>query len=411
MYPQLRRRNLDWFGELAAGLRRHNLEVFAYMPLAYNHNYVKSHSGSGWLYRNNSNKVHDRWYPNTLVCLNADGYLDLVANYTVELIENYPVSAVRYDGLTQTIDHHCSGCQSFYRSLYGEELPPTWEPKDWRRQYDFQRATTTRTVQRLRQAAVAANPNIITWANGLIDCDGSTICPTWDLNSMDMLHDWYTTGFEEGGGRDWKTMLFHVVLMSGLAGGGPERVSVRTVVGQWMRPRYDDHRLVFSLIGGSLYEYSPLDPVSATVNISPDYQQMIDETYGAIEDLDPVLQGASLDTRVAFVFSEATRKRYFHYTRAGYLDVLSQVWGQLFDQSIVAEVVSNLDLHDAQRLSKYQVLVVIESSGFSDSQVRSPRLTVAFSQSSYALMTYRVVGAARRHARICSARRHSARVR
>ena len=72
---------------------------------------------------------------------------------------------------------------------------------------------------------------------------------------MDMLHDWYTTGFEEGGGRDWKTMLFHVVLMSGLAGGGPERVSVRTVVGQWMRPRYDDHRLVFSLIGGSLYEY------------------------------------------------------------------------------------------------------------------------------------------------------------
>eukprot|EP01043_Picozoa_sp_COSAG02_P015742 COSAG02_NODE_678_length_18586_cov_39.649375_10_plen_930_part_00 len=373
IYPQLLRRNLDWFGELTSELRGHGMEIFAYMPLAYNHNYVKSHPGTGWLYRNNSNKVRDRWYPNTLVCLNADGYLDLVANYSVELIENYPVSAVRYDGLTQTIDHHCNGCQSFYRSLYGEELPAKWEPKDWRRQYDFQRASTTRAVQKLRQAAVAANPNIITWANGLIDCDGETICPTWDLNSMDMLHDWYTTGFEEGGGRDWKTMLFHVILMSGLAGGGPERVNVRTVVGQWMRPRYDDHRLVFSIIGGSLYEYSPLDPVSATVNISPDYQQLINQTYGAIEDLDPVLQGARLVTSVAFVFSDTTRKRYFHYARGGYLEILSRVWGRLFDDSIVAEVVSNLDLHDTQRLSKYQLLVVVESSGFSESQLRELR--------------------------------------
>ena len=80
---------------------------------------------------------------------------------------------MRYDGWQMTIDHHCDGCKRFYRELYGEELPPVWRPEDWRRQYEFQRATTTRAVRVLREAAVALNPEILTWANGVrqsLDC-------------------------------------------------------------------------------------------------------------------------------------------------------------------------------------------------------------------------------------------------
>ena len=83
------------------------------------------------------------------------------------MIQQYAPAAVRYDGWQMTIDHHCDGCKRFYRELYGEELPPVWRPGDWRRQYEFQRATTTRAVRVLREAAVALNPEILTWANGV----------------------------------------------------------------------------------------------------------------------------------------------------------------------------------------------------------------------------------------------------
>ena len=89
------------------------------------------------------------------------------------MIQQYAPAAVRYDGWQMTIDHHCDGCKRFYRELYGEELPPVWRPGDWRRQYEFQRATTTRAVRVLREAAVALNPEILTWANGVrqsLDC-------------------------------------------------------------------------------------------------------------------------------------------------------------------------------------------------------------------------------------------------
>ena len=42
-------------------------------------------------------------------------------------------------------------------------------PEDWRRQYDFQRATTTRAIEILRSAATELDPSIMTWANGIID--------------------------------------------------------------------------------------------------------------------------------------------------------------------------------------------------------------------------------------------------
>ena len=58
-----------------------------------------------------------------------------------------------------------------FMELYGEELPEAWRPEDWRRQYDFQRAATTRAIEVLRSAATELDPSIMT-----CECAAGTLC-------------------------------------------------------------------------------------------------------------------------------------------------------------------------------------------------------------------------------------------
>lgn len=74
---------------------------------------------------------------------------------------------------------------------------------------DFQRATTTRAIETLRAAAVALEPSILTWANGIIDNQD------WELNSFDAMRSALNTGFNEGGGTTWAEGLFGQVRMEG----------------------------------------------------------------------------------------------------------------------------------------------------------------------------------------------------
>jgi hypothetical protein len=72
---------------------------------------------------------------------------------------------------------------------------------------------------------------------------------------------------------------------------------------------------------------------------------------------------------VALVFSEATRLRYFHYARSGYLEGLKRLWLGLWSDSVIAEVVGAADLSNMAFLSKYPVIVLMESSGLSEAQI------------------------------------------
>ena len=75
--------------------------------------------------------------------------------------------AFRFDGLADGLGHcYTDGDKAFFRQLYGEEMPVPFQPADWRRQYDFYRATTTRTMRTLRAAMLKEKPDIMTWANG-----------------------------------------------------------------------------------------------------------------------------------------------------------------------------------------------------------------------------------------------------
>ena len=52
IYPQLLAKDCDFFGELSAELKARGMEVFVYMPIAYNHYFAAAHPEAGWLYRN-----------------------------------------------------------------------------------------------------------------------------------------------------------------------------------------------------------------------------------------------------------------------------------------------------------------------------------------------------------------------
>ena len=186
VYPALLEKKYDFFGELSTALKAKGMEVFVYMPIAYNHHFAMEHPEAGWMARNHSNGTNGINHGSPSVpgsnsgrysrcqnisCLNYPGYIELVANYTRQVIKQYQPAAVRYDGWQMTIDHHCEGCKRFYRELYGEELPEAWRPEDWRRQYDFQRAATTRAIEVLRSAATELDPSIMT-----CECAAGTLC-------------------------------------------------------------------------------------------------------------------------------------------------------------------------------------------------------------------------------------------
>ena len=113
-----------------------------------------------------------------------------------------------------------------------------------------------------------------------------------------------------------------------------------------------------------------LDIHTALPVLSAEYIVTVNQTYGLIEDLDPMLQGALLVKTVAVIFSEATRLRYFHYARSGYLEGLKSLWLELWGGSVVAEVAAAADLTDISFMAKFPVVVLMESSGLTVAQLR-----------------------------------------
>ena len=68
IFPQLREKDCDFFGELSSELKARGMEVFVYMPIAYNHYFAAEHPEAGWLYRNKTSGRIPR--PLNISCLN-----------------------------------------------------------------------------------------------------------------------------------------------------------------------------------------------------------------------------------------------------------------------------------------------------------------------------------------------------
>ena len=90
--------------------------------------------------------------------------------------------------------------------------------------------------------------------------------------------------------------------------------------------------------------------------------------YGTfMADNDKYLQEAVPVDYIALVISEETRYRWMKYDRHQYKAAMSAIFGHYFDRSTLSFVL-NLDLTKPGLLSKYKLLIVLETSGFAHAE-------------------------------------------
>ena len=85
-------------------------------------------------------------------------------------------------------------------------------------------------------------------------------------------------------------------------------------------------------------------------------------------DNDKYLQEAVPVDYIALVISEETRYRWMKYDRHQYKAAMSAIFEHYFDRSTTLSFVLNLDLTKPGLLSKYKLLIVLETSGFAHAE-------------------------------------------
>jgi nicotinamidase-related amidase len=363
----------DWFGQVTKALKARGLGVFAYINLVFNAAEVTQHPSHAWYHYNHSSSKPDGI---TATCLNAPQHLETYANLSQQLILHYGVDAVRYDGLMMPIDHHCGGCQQYYRKLYGEELPSAWAPAQWRRQLDFTRASYGRTVRHLRNAALAVKPDVLTWFNGFL-FDPATVSPygtPMQLTNSEDARASENMGFLEFGSAFMQAWTAGVVQPSAGVINGELFHEVKPGAAMDAALRAT-HSSVAQ--GGIAYQYLLFNKSTGLPDdcSSTDYpyycynRTTLKHVHGRIAAIQPFIDGTTPTAVAAIVYSEQTRYRYGSYDRSSYLAVLEGVFMAYSKRSVSILVLSSLDLTTPAALAGLELLVLPETSGLNTAQL------------------------------------------
>ena len=109
----------DWYGACVKELHQRKISVFGYITLGTNWKFMRDNHGKPFIHSDVSpdGVVKDI----TGLCFNGPGYIELVENYTREILTRYPLDAIRYDMLFGPKRCLCDGCKAYYQQLYGEE--------------------------------------------------------------------------------------------------------------------------------------------------------------------------------------------------------------------------------------------------------------------------------------------------
>ena len=332
----------DWFGQTVKELHNRGIAALGYITLARNCKYALEHPEHAW------DRNGERF-----LCLNTP-YLDLVAAYSQEVLRKYPVDALRYDTLEVPLNHRCEHCEKFYRELYGEEMPEKWDAADWRRQYDFARATSTRATRRLYEACKAVKPQIEVWQNGFM------AHPGFDRNDLEAAR-WQDMAYVEHSDPFRQIFLQDVLRAKG------------SVVGRILHS--PDRRLCMAL-GGACYTY---ERVSRYDVLPPDrrwYFEDVKPFYAMVADVEQYVDGSSPVRCFGMVYCESTRFRNDKYDRSGYVKLLRRITESYLKRSLVPEFISNLDL-PSDSLSRFKLLVLPETSGLRPQDLAALRAYMA----------------------------------
>lgn len=374
VFEQLDSTGQDWFGQVTKALKKRGIGVFAYLNLIFNANEIEQHPSHAWCHYNNSVACPDGI---NATCLSAPGHISRYSNLSQQLILQYDVDAVRYDGLMMPIDHHCEGCQAYYRQLYpGEELPTHWEPEQWRRQLDFTRKSYQKAVRTLRNDALAVKKNIMTWFNGFL-FDPGTVSPyttPMQLTDSEDARATENVGFLEFGSPFMQAWTAGVVRPSGGVINGELLHEVK------QGPAMDAamqamHESVAQ--GGQAYQYLLFNkttgmPDDCSSTDFPYYcynSTSLKLLHSRIAAIEEHIAGTAPTAVVGILHSEQTRLRYGSYDRSSYLSMLQAVFATYRERSVSVLILSSMDLTDPLTLNGLELLVLPETSGLSAAQL------------------------------------------
>jgi hypothetical protein len=341
----------DWFGRTIEELHRRRIAAFGYITLNWNWKYMRENLGRDFI----EAKQQPDGSLSGMICLNAPGYVDLVAAYTREVLTRYPVDGLRYDILFTRTGCTCAGCKTFYRALYGAELV-AWHGVPERRQYDFYMATTDRAVRRLTEVGHAVKPSVPMWQN----CIQSYTPNNMNLGrTQDIAYNEYGDAF--------RLLLLRGVMnkdavINGLMNRTPfsatapiDRLLFRQCLALGGR--------CYSYFGHKLTDYRTLLPGPEPMAW---HRNCLTPFYRMVAEIEPHLIDARPVSTVGVVFSEATRYRRPDYRREFYMDALERLTGAYLARSLPLEFVNCLDLNDPDKdLGRFKVLIVPLSSGLS----------------------------------------------
>lgn len=387
-FPALQRLKVDWFGEIGAELYRRNISVYAYINIGSSNRLAQLSPEFNYKKQNNTDSFEDT----SCICHNAPGRLEQLVEVTKEIASKYPfVEAVRYDGLYGFSTDTCrtSGDKAFYKKIFNETLPATWNSNSTRRRIDFWRATSSRYVEELSIAGKSVKNDLMVWFNGFIDP------PPWqnhywgrELNDINTAHRYCNVAFLEFGSVFLISWVRGVIApSSGVIDGcllqPPFKTSNTVVSGAWESVANN----------GLMYQYFGIDgatglpdpkgggsgPAGSGGGGEPYNKTAVTGFLKAMAERDEVQGGDPVGISVGILYSDNTRKRYVWFDRSTYMAVHESLFKQYLDRfSLNLEFVNSIELDGklddvSMLLSRFSILILVESSGFSDGALSTIR--------------------------------------
>ncbi len=349
----------DWFGRTIEELHRRRIAAFGYVTLNWNWKFMRDNLGRDF--------IHGKPDPDGvfssrgLICLNAPGYLELVEAYTREVLENYPVDGMRWDILSSAKRCTCEGCRRRFLEMYGRELV-RWEDFDERRHMEFYLSTTRRVVERLHALCKGIKPSVEIWQNSIQSYHDN------DLNigrPLDIAYNEY--------GDPFRLLFLCGVLDKAAAING--LMNRTTPIAPLEREAFRWSLALggrcYSYFGHKLTDHRSLMP-------SPGMLQWhageLAPFYAMVEDIEPWLVGARPVAHLGVVFCENTRNRFKNLDRAGYIGPMQKFAEERLRRCMPPAFLNSLDLSgDADRLGRYAILVVPQTSGMDGGAVMALR--------------------------------------
>ena len=202
---------------------------------------------------------------------------------------------------------------------------------------DFYLATLARPVNRLTRVARSIKPSVEIWQNHINTYSEA------DIN-LGRQHD---IAYVEFGDPVRLLALRGILNKEGI------------IVGQTLT---SPMRRQIMALGGRCYQYVPVDQRTTLPKDTKWFDSDLAPFFQMVRQVQPYLEGATLPTHIAIVFSENTRRRFPGFNRGPYMAACSRITADYLKGSIPVRFLNCLDLEKTD-LSKFKLLVLPGTSG------------------------------------------------